>query len=58
MMVEDKKNMRKITLSLTDKTDAALRKLAKEKYQNMKGSLSIIVENALQEYFIKIRASS
>ena len=53
-MVDEKQNMRKITLSLTDKTEATLRKHAEEKYGGMKGALSLIVENALQDYFKNI----
>ncbi len=46
--------MKKITLSLTDKTESKLRETAKEKYGGIKGALSIIVETALQEYFKKM----
>ena len=53
-MVDEKQNMKKITLSLTDKTEAHLRKYVEQKYGGMKGALSMIVENALQEYFLKI----
>ena len=54
-MVDQKQNMKKITLSLTDKTEAKLRGLAKDKYGNMKGALSLIVENALQRYFLDLK---
>ena len=47
--------MRKKTFSLTDKTVDELERMVEEKYQNMKGALSLIVENALQEYFKKTR---
>ena len=47
--------MKKITLSLTDETEEELRKLAESRYHNMKGSLSIIVERALREYFEKLK---
>jgi len=53
-MVDEKTTMKKITLSLTDKTEEALRKMTEEKYGGMKGALSMIVENALQEYFKRI----
>ena len=53
-MVKDSPIMRKKTFSLTDKTVEQLEKMVEEKYQNMKGALSLIVENALQEYFKKV----
>lgn len=54
MVVNDKTTMRKITLSLTEKTETKLREIAKDKYGGMRGALSIIVENALQDYFKKM----
>ena len=54
-MVKDNTNMRKKTFSLTDKTVDELERIVEEKYQNMKGALSLIVENALQEYFKKAK---
>ena len=50
-MVDEENPMRKKTFSLTDKTVEKLERRASEKYGNMKGALSLIVENALQEYF-------
>jgi len=57
-MINEKKNMKKITLSLTNKTDKKLRTHAKDTYGGMKGALSMIVETALQEYFRKLEEES
>ena len=56
-MVEEKKDMKKITLSLTDKTEKELRRIATERYGGMKGALSLIVEQALQEHFKRNKES-
>jgi len=50
-------DMKKITLSLSDKTEAELRRIAEDQYGGMKGALSMIAEQALQEHFKKLGAS-
>jgi len=56
-MVENGKvKMRKITLSLTDETEERLRDLSEQPpYNGIKGALSMITEQALKEYFEKLR---
>lgn len=54
MAVQKGKGMGKITLSISDKTEAELRRVAQERYGGIKGALSIIVETALREYFEKL----
>ncbi len=49
--------MKKITLSLTDETESELRKYAQNLYHGMRGGLSLIAEQALREYFEKLKKS-
>ena len=46
--------MIKITLSLPEDVEKQLRKLGASRYGERKGALSIIVTDALQEYFLKL----
>jgi len=46
--------MIKITLSLPEDVEKQLRKLGASRYGGRKGALSIIVTDALQEYFLKM----
>ncbi len=56
MVDENKSEMRKITLSLTDETEEKLREVAEgPPYNGIKGALSMIVETALRDYFAKLR---
>jgi len=43
--------MGKIIVTLTDEIEKKLRGIAKTKYGNKRGDLSIIVEEALKKYF-------
>jgi len=56
MTINDKVVMKKITLSLTDATEARLRELTEQPpYNGIKGALSMITEQALKEYFERLR---
>jgi len=43
----------KIIVTLTDEIEKKLREMVKVKYGNKRGALSIIVEEALKNYFAK-----
>jgi len=43
----------KIIVTLTDEIEKKLREMVKTKYSNKRGALSIIVEEALKNYFAK-----
>jgi len=43
----------KIIVTLTDEIEKKLREMVKAKYGNKRGALSIIVEEALKNYFAK-----
>ena len=45
--------MKKIVVSLTDKTDEMLRRYVKETYYNRRGALSIVVEGAIKDFLIR-----
>jgi len=45
--------MGKIIVTLTDDVEKKLRDAVKTKYGNKRGAMSIIVEEALKEYFRK-----
>ena len=45
--------MGKIIVTLTNEVERKLRELVKTKYGNKRGALSIIVEEALKNYFVK-----
>ncbi len=46
--------MGKIIVTLTDQVEKKLREIVRAKYNNKRGALSIIVEEALKEYLTKI----
>jgi hypothetical protein len=50
--------MGKIIVTLTNGLEKKLRDVAKTKYGNKRGALSIIVENALSEYLSKEKGKS
>lgn len=43
--------MKKLTVSIPDELDRKLREYVKEKYNGIKGGLSIVAKEALEEYF-------
>jgi len=45
--------MGKIIVTLTDSIEKQLRELVRSKYENKKGALSIVVEEALKDYLTK-----
>ena len=53
-MVKKNRNVKKITLSLTDETEARLREIATTEHYGIRGGLSQIVETALRMYFDSI----
>ena len=42
--------MKKLVVSLTDKTDEMLREYIREKYSDRRGALSIVVEGAILDF--------
>ena len=55
---DGKPEMKKITLSLSDETEARLRQVAEDRYGGIKGSLSIVVELALKDFFKKVESEA
>ena len=45
--------MKKLTVSIPDELDTKIRKYVDNKYDGIKGGLSIVVKQALEEFFQK-----
>lgn len=52
-MGDNSNGVKKITVSLPDEIEERLREMAEIEFHGLKGGLSIIITNALKDYFDK-----